>query len=498
MKNIFITILILSCFNLFGQSVSVESVLAKKNFKKALSTIEVTNDMYFNKFLDQKYYTHIAAYDGFDGFDNNIYVKVVLNGENLTLSLYKYYSQGKVFKQLSEYDTGELAFEHLDGDVYGSKSKSEDFVLYSKEKGLYFHLRQIMNYSRTAYENAGGVYKKTMDETSTPEDEKNKSENYSTYKALHKKALQDYKKRKKEEAVIAIQNKPDEGVTNPFQKSNVGKILFSNGPTDANKMNAATYKSSYLISEPVSAVFFLDKGLTKYINTKPDEIKENLWDSGKLKYSEFKYKITFDNGKSVTKDIKVENSGAISKTSGVFNIVGDRKNNSNDETNYWLTSVLPFQVKDKTHEVKVELISLDGEVIAEGKYTYKVSPTAKFQYGVDCVSKGTSDKVMASIKPDLKSMLTYQFDSYNKKQKKLYKLVDFYIMDDKWSTVVSEYGIENTTISVKIYFRDEKGNPFYFYDNYEKFGDTGGSGAGTSGIFLGLMDNKMDALPCDF
>lgn len=263
MKHILTTILFLSCFHLFSQSVSVESVLAKKNFKKALSGIDITNDIYFNKFLDQKYYTQIPAYNDFDGFDNNIYVKVKLTGEHLTLSLFKYYSQGKIFKQLDNYYGDSLVFIHLDGDVYGNTRKDNDFVLYNKEKGLYFHLRQDMNYNRTGSEDVVGIYKKTLDETATSEDEKNQSENYVTYKSLHKIALQNYKKRKKEEALATIANKPDEGVTNPFHKDNLGKILFSNSPTDANKMTASTYKSAYLISEPISAVFFLDKGLSK-------------------------------------------------------------------------------------------------------------------------------------------------------------------------------------------------------------------------------------------
>ncbi len=476
MKKISLSLLFIGMFlQLYSQRLSglLENGANKKAFSKALDKIEEKTNRSFFKTGNLDYIGTDIGSDGFEAFDNNIYVDVEKNGDDLTVLLYKGNSSSKDFKICKYYHGYEAEnlkrtrFRKLDGDVYAlvedldRLNGENDFILYSEDKGLYFHLLYYDTDRGTKA--GGGFYKKTKNEKITSAELEEEKNGFTNYLDKYEEAVAIYQNNQKQLAIKTIMDKPDEGIVSDFQKQHIGKVLFGNKVSEENKFMAASYKSKFTLDEKISCSFFLDKGLTKCIDTNSDVIKENLSDR---KESTFRIRVTIDNTKSGTNTIYIKNVSAVSKTSGVFDLV---LRNASSGNNYWLQSLFPEKIEDKEHVVKVEVMP-EGDlntVIASGTYTYIPKKAAKVPNGVACNPaaeiKNTS---ILSLKPRLKEMAAYYIGLYNKKEGRNYSFVNLTIVSE-WNTTVDEYGFNSTFLYVTLHCKDSKGNSFLFTDKFE-------------------------------
>ncbi len=475
MKKISLSFLFISMFlQLYSQRLSgmLENGVNKKSFSKALEKIAEKPDRSFYKIGNLDYIGTDIGSDGFEAYDNNIYADVEKNGDDLTVILYKGNSSSKDFRFCKYYHGSDEAnmkstnFRKLDGDVYAlvtdldGLSGQNDFILYSEERGLYFHLLYYDTEHGTKM--GGGFYKKTKDEKIASADLEEEKNGFESYLDTYEKAVATYSNKQKQLAIKTIMDKPDEGIVSDFHKKNVGKVLFGNKVTEENKLMVASYKPKFTLDEKISCSFFLDKGLTKYIDTSSTVIKENLSENGD---SKFRIKVTIDGVKSGNNTIYIKNISAKSKTSGVFDLV---LRNATSGNNYWLQSLFPEKIEDKEHVVKVEVM-LEGDlntVIASGTYSYIPKKAAKVPNGFACNPaaeiKNTS---ILALKPRLKEIAAYGIALYNKKEGRNYSFVNLTIVSE-WNTSVDDFGFTSTFLYVTLHCKDSKGNSFLFTDKF--------------------------------
>lgn len=500
MKKISLSLLFISMFlQFYSQRLSsmLENGVNKKAFSKALDKIEEKSGRSFYKPGNLNYIGTDIGSDGFEAFDNNIYADVEKNGDELTVVLYKGNSSSKDFricKYYHGYDAENLkktSFRKLDGDVYALVTDLDrlegenDFILYSEEKGLYFHL---LYYDTERGRKAGaGFYKKMKDEKITSEELDEETKGFVNYLNRYEEAVGSYRNKQKQSAIKTIMDKPDEGITSDFQKKNIGKVLFGNHVSEENKLTAASYKSKFTLDEKISCSFFLPKGLTKYIDTNSSIIKENLNDR---KESTFRIKVTIDGAKSGSSTIYIKNVSAKSKTSGVFDLV---LRNANSGNNYWLQSVFPEKIEDKEHVVKVEVMLEDdlASVIASGTYTYIPKKAAKVPNGFACnPAAEIKNSSILALKPRLKEIAAYYIGLYNKKEGRNYSFVNLTIISD-WNTTVDEFGFNSTFLYVTLHCKDSKGNSFLFTDKFES------NDKSDMGYFEALSKRNFNVNFCD-
>ncbi len=500
MKKISLSLLFISMFlQLYSQRLSgmLENGANKKSFSKALEKITEKPNRSFYKTGNLDYIGTDIGSDGYEAFDNNIYVDVEKNGDDLTVVLYKGNSSTKDFRFCKYYHGYEEAnmknirFRKLDGDVYAlvgdldRLNGENDFILYSEDKGLYFHLLYYDTEHGTKV--GGGFYKKTKDEKIASTDLEEEKRGFESYIDRYEKAVAAYKSNQKKLAIKTIMDKPDEGVASDFQKKNIGKVLFGNKVTEENKLVATSYKSKFTLDEKISCSFFLDKGLTKYIDTSSSVIRENLNDR---KESTFRIKVTIDNAKSGNNTIYIKNVSAVSKTSGVFDLV---LRNASMGNNYWLQSLFPEKIEDKEHVVKVEVM-LEGDVntvIASGTYSYIPKKAAKVPNGFACnPAAEIKDASILALKPRLKEIAAYGIALYNKKEGRTYSFVNLTIVSE-WSTMIDEFGFNNTFLNVTLHCKDSKGNSFLFTDKFNS------NDKSDMGYFEALSKRDFNVNLCD-
>lgn len=446
--------------------------IAKKKFKKAMELIEENSNRYFYKSGNKQY---LGSSGEFILEDNNIYADVKENKDTLTIMLYNYEPSQKRYDVYSWLHTNSEPFTNtqyinLDGDVYIEASYLSrrytecSYVLYNKTNGLYFHycLRDE-DYGKAA---GGGFYKKTKAEKITSENLQEEKANFVKNNELFRNAVNHYEQNKKNQEIKKIMDKPDEGIVSDFQKQNIGKVLFGNNLTEANKFTAASYKSKFTIDEAVKATLFLDKGFVKYVDTTAYVVKENLSDILNVPNSEFKYKITLDNATTQKGAIYIKNDGPKSITSGVFTIV--RKNDASRGNNYWLHGFFPDKIETKPHTVKIEVYieSNPDNILASGTYTYIPKPGAELPYGVACASsKEVTKPSLTKLKPRMKEVAAYNLARFNKKENRSYTFVNLSIVSD-WIVETNSYGIEDKYLLVEMLCKDSKGNPFVYTDRF--------------------------------
>lgn len=500
MKKISLSLLFISVFlQFYSQRLSglLENGANKKAFSKALNQIAEKPNRSFYKTGNLDYIGTDIGSDGFEAFDNNIYVDVEKKGDDLTVILYKGNSSSKDFRICKYYHGYEAEnlkrthFRKLDGDVYAlvedldRLSGQNDFILYSEEKGLYFHL--LYYDTERGTKAGGGFYKKTKDEKITSAELEEEKKGFTSYLDQYEHAVAKYRNNQKQLAVKTIMDKPDEGIKSDFQKQHIGKVLFGNKVTEENKFMAASYKSKFTLDEKISCSFFLDKGLTKCIDTSATVIKENLNDR---KESVFRIKVTIDHMKSGNSTIYIKNVSAVSKTSGVFDLV---LRNASSGNNYWLQSLFPEKIEDKEHVVKVEVMP-EGElntVIASGTYTYIPKKAAKVPNGFACnPAAEIKNSSILALKPRLKEIAAYGIALYNKKEGRNYSFVNLTIVSE-WNTTVDEYGFNDTFLNVTLHCKDSKGNSFLFTDKFNS------SDRSDMGYFEALSKHTFNVNLCD-
>ncbi|MNU77959.1 hypothetical protein D3C71_675430 [compost metagenome] len=500
MKKISLSLLFIGMFlQLYSQRLSgmLENGANKKAFSKALDKIQEKPNRSFYKTGNFNYIGTDIGSDGFEAFDNNIYADVEKNGDDLTVILYKGNSSSKDFpfcKYYHGHDAGNMKSTHfrkLDGDVYAlvtdldRLSGENDFILYSEEKGLYFHLLYYDTERGTKM--GGGFYKKTKEEKIASADLEEEKKDFESYRDRYEKAVVTYQNNQKRLAIKTIMDKPDEGIVSDFQKQHIGKVLFGNKVTEENKSMAASYKSKFTLDEKISCSFFLDKGLTKTIDTSSSVIKENLNQNGE---SKFQIKVTIDGVKSGNNTIYIKNLSAKSKTSGVFDLV---LRNATMGNNYWLQSLFPEKIEDKEHVVKVEVMP-EGDlntVIASGTYTYIPKKAAKVPNGFACnPATEIKNASILALKPRLKEIAAYSIALYNKKEGRNYSFVNLTIVSE-WNTTVDEFGFNNTFLYVTLHCKDSKGNSFLFTDQFSS------NDKSDMGYFEALAKRNFNVNFCD-
>lgn len=500
MKKISLSLLFISLFlQFYSQRLSsvLENGVNKKSFSKALDKIEEKPNRSFYKTGNLDYIGTDIGSAGFEAFDNNIYADVEKNGDDLTVILYKGNSSSKDFrfcKYYHGYDEGNMKntrFRKLDGDVYAlvtdldRLSGQNDFILYSEAKGLYFHLLYYDTERGTKV--GGGFYKATKDEEITSADLEEEKKGFESYLDRYEQAVATYTNKQRQLAIKTIMDKPDEGIVSDFQKKNIGKVLFGNKVSEENKFMPASYKSKFTLDEKISCSFFLDKGLTKYMDTSSTDIKENLSERGE---SKFRIKVTIDGTKSVNNTIYIQNVSAKPKTSGVFDLV---LRNANSGNNYWLQSLFPEKIEDKEHVVKVEVMP-EGDlntVIASGTYTYIPKKAAKVPNGFVCnPSAEIKNSSILALKPRLKEIAAYGIGLYNKKEGRNYSFVNLTIVSE-WNTSVDEFGFNNTFLYVTLHCKDSKGNSFLFTDKFNS------NDQSDMGYFEALSKRDFNVNLCD-
>ncbi len=503
MKKITLIILLFSLSNsTFSQlAAMIEKKASKSAFSKALKAIEEKDNRFFLKTGNEKYIGASVGEEEFLMEDNNMYADVALNEDILTFVIHRYNPYKKEFTICETYhgsndqNLENTKFRKLDGDVYvrlediTNLTRLHEYVLYNTNKGLYFHYN-IFEDQNGREASGGGFYKKTKDEKTASEDIKKEESRFKEYNQMYELSINAFEVKQKQLAVKQILAKADEGIISPFQKQNLGKLLFGNAVTEQNKFIATSYKTKFSIDEPIKVAVFLDKGFGKYIDTTESIIKENLEELLGVKHSKFKIKLTVNNSETKTFEIYIENKAPYNKTSGVFNLV---LKNAKTGNNQWLHSFFPDKVESKEYKIKVDLLSNEKAevVIATGEYIYTPKVGAKLPHGYSCsLAKDIENPKLMNMKPRLKEIAEYSIAKFNKKENRNYTFVNLSIVSD-WITEKKEYGSDNIFIYVEFLCKDSKGEEFIFTDRFI------GLDKSDIGFFDAILYSKFNVNLCD-
>lgn len=503
MKKLILAIVFLSVsIKTYSQlAAMIEKKASKSAFNKAVKGIEEKANRFFLKTGNEKYIGAPSDESEFLMEDNNMYADVELKEDVLTVIIQRYNPYKKAFIICETYhgsDNQKLEnskFKYLNGDVYvrlediNNLSRLNEFVLYNSNKGLYFHYN-LYEDENGRQGSGGGFYKKTKDEKAASEDIKREESRFKEYNEMYELSIKAYEVRQKQLAIKQILAKTDEGIFSPFQKQNLGKLLFSNAVTEQNKFISTSYKTKFSIDEPIKMVVFLDKGFNKYIDTSERVIKENLEELAGVMHSKFKLKLTLNNSETKTSEIYIENKTPHTKTSGVFNLV---LKNAKTGNNHWLHGFFPDKVEGKEYKIKVDLLANEKTdvVIASGEYIYTPKVGAKLPHGYSCsLAKDIENTKLINMKPRLKEIAGYSIAKFNKKENKNYTFVNLSIVSD-WITEKKEYGSDNIFIYVEFLCKDSKGEEFIFTDRFI------GLDKSDIGFFDAIVNSKFNVNLCD-
>jgi peptidoglycan hydrolase-like protein with peptidoglycan-binding domain len=470
----------------------------KKKVKNAVESIPEQAGRSFFKSGNNQYLAQDASSDDLVYYDNNIYADAVLDGEHLTVKLFKFIPSSKAYLICPNYHGDDLAtaiytnYIHLDGDVYalsddnGQLTRKDIFMFYNPSRGLYFHYNIYT--TGNGRESGGGYYKRTKSEEISSEELAEESNGFKNQFAIYENALLAYAERQRQVEITRIMATPDEGITSTFQKDHVGKMLFGNQVTDQNKAIAASYKSKFTIDEKISVCFFLDKGLNKYFDKTADFVSENL-DS--YHASHFKLRMTYDNGASQIQTVAIDHLEGIIRSSGIFNLVVV---NDPIENNNWVMNFFPEKIEDKEHPVKLELLTNDDheEVLALGSFTYAPKKGAKLPIGTKCALPADFSPSMAKYKPRMKEVADFQIARYNKQNGTNYKITDLAVYSG-WMTGTDQLDLPFKEAYVKFLCTNGQGASLILFDTYSLPNPADDS----LGIFRGMVEQKLNFSPCD-
>lgn len=488
--------------NIFSQLAGmIEKKVSKSNFNKAVKAIEEKANRYFLKTGNEKYIGAPAGEEDFLMEDNNMFADADLQEDVLTVILSRYNPYKKEFVICESYhgsNTQKLEntkFKKLDGDVYvrlediNNLTRLHEYVLYNTTKGLYFHytIYEDQNGRQAA---GGGFYKKTKEEKVSSEEIKMEENKFTKYNALYTSSINGFEARKKQSDISKIQKKPDDGITSPFQKENLGKLLFSNAVTEQNKFTATNYKSKFTLDEAIKVTVFLDKGLNKYIDTSTSFITENITEIMGVEKSKFYVKLSVNAAKSEITSVFIDNKTPHTKTSGVFDLV---IKNSRTGNNNWVKSLFPETPEAKEYKIKAELFVTEkaSTPIATGTFTYMPKPGATIPYGHSCnLEKDINDANILKLKPRLKEIMPYTLTRFNKNHGTNYTFVNLTLVSD-WQIATDSYGIAEKFIYVNVLCKDANGEPFVFIDRFVS------PDKSDAGYFNAFLSNTFNVTYCD-
>jgi len=477
----------------FGQLLmdAINHTAAIKAFNKALDGIEEQPNRFFYKYAKNKYFGPDYGNDELIDVDNNMYADIEIEGEKLTFVLYKYSVSQKTFKICNQYHSSyELSkiknstFRYLSDDLYVLEdgTAQDEFLEYNKNTGLNFHYNLYQTQSGL---NVGiGFFKPLKSDKLSAEEIALASNGTNYFDERFESAKIVAENQKKQSKINAINNTPDEGTANAFHNQNIGKVLFGNSVSEDTKYSPTQFKNKFTIDEGITAVMYLPKGMSKYIDTSKMQVNENITDYGT---SSFRQVITYENTTD-TFSLQIPNNALNSKTVGIFPIV---LKNATRGNNLWLKSVFPQKIEDKEHPVKIEILTLQNELIAEGSYTYTPKKGAKLPYGIACDSgEEIADKAIISMKPRLMEIAIFQIGRYNKSNGLNYSVVKISIMSD-WQVEHSEFGSDEYYLIVELLCKDGKGNYFVLSERFKSLDKS------DTGLFDRLSNDQVNVIYCD-
>ncbi|MCX6318906.1 MAG: hypothetical protein NTW29_16625 [Bacteroidetes bacterium] len=376
-------------------------VKAQKNYIKQL---EVKENRFFYKPIANRYIRSSEI-----DFDNSAYMDVRFEGDTVIVAdvFALNEDEGGWVKSSSVHGT-DFSVNHryvkLQNDVYivaealgegeinMNVRDKPPFILYSKDKGVYYH-------SYSSDNNSGwGAYTNSKDKRAA------KPSGYDLLQAcdaLIQKEVDAYNSDVAKRMIKKILAKKDQGFTSDWHKANAGKLLFGNALTNTNINTAASYKTKFTIDEPIRMAIFSDKGFNKYADaTESDPEKvENLNGS---RESTFKINLTLSNGVTLSRHVYIQHPNETFLTLYIHDLVFGKGKSTTAESNKWIKEKAKLDGLNQEVQVKAELVTTGGSpyTVAEGSFSFIPKAGAVMPYGYSC-SPEVDIKIdnLAKIKP---------------------------------------------------------------------------------------------------
>lgn len=436
--------------------------------KSLIKQIEVKENRFFYKPIANKYIRSSEI-----DFDNSAYMDIRFEGTDaIVIDVFALdEDKGGWVKSTSVHGNDFLAnhkYVKLQNEAYveegalGSEGVNlnvvykPSFILYSKEKGVYYHSYSLNN-------NSGwGAY--------TPGKEKNKDktaayELLKRYDQVFENEVNAYGRSAPQKKIKEILAKKDEGITSEWHKNNTGKLLFGNNITPGNMGVATAYKTKFAVDEPVMMSVFADKGFNKYIDASATDINklENYNANGE---SLFSLNLSFSNGVKVSRNVYIKHPEGKYLTLYIHDVLFAKAKAKGAESNQWIKEKAGLDNLKEEIKVQAELFTAGNEPykIAEGAFSFIPKPGAVMPYGKSC-SPGDDIKIanLSKIKPALTAAFKKALAAKPGTAK--YQLTEFAIRSN-WQT---ETSVPYPYIEVNFVVKNAKGECFSGADKYVWF-----------------------------